>query len=387
MSYAGAAVHVGSVPADFLTQVGDVKYIYFHDFMTNLPHEPGDVIVVTSPEFVCAGHRWTVNLYLEGDRQQNASNRRDHHHEADANIRFVGWGRPEQVTNRGEHIVVTLKSQLDSEIVANYDMTVMDARGKRDISQTKDNQVFANKEEKTGLVVYLSQISRGITGLLTNGTLTLKICIRPRDLSYAKHEPQSSLSKNVLKLFLDEDDTTDIAFKVKGVLIYAHRVILKAQAPELAEMCENCNKANPMPVDDVEPEVFRTMLKHVYGEVILTDGMISQSMSIIKAAGKYGFGHLKSEAEHWHVKNLKLTVENVVDNLLEADGGSFTVIKEACMKFIVENLEQIVDSETYDNLYKSPSLMKEVMKAMSKQLSKKDKRVRVVNVTATYHRV
>ena len=51
------------------------------------------------------------------------------------------------------------------------------------------------------------------------------------------------------------------------------------------------------------------------------------------------------------MKNFKLTVENVVGNLFDADGGSFVSVKETAIKFIVEHLDEVVDSKTYKNLH------------------------------------
>ena len=53
--------------------------------------------------------------------------------------------------------------------------------------------------------------------------------------------------------------------------------------PELAELAEPYHTTNPIPIEDVEPDIFDTMLKHVYGKDI--------------DVPYYGFTELKSIAE------------------------------------------------------------------------------------------
>ena len=162
--------------------------------------------------------------------------------------------------------------------------------------------------------------------------------------------------------FLD-DKYADIAFNVKGRIFTAHRVILKCYAPDLIELCEDFDTTNPMSIKDVDPDIFHFMLKFVY--------MKSQSasfMSILSAAGKYGFTSLKSDAEIWHLQFLKLQVENVIRHLLIADANNLPLVKKAAMDYILENEDGVVASETYSQLCESPSLMKEVMTAMAQHI-------------------
>eukprot|EP00804_Cyclotella_cryptica_P028555 CCRYP_015814-RA/>CCRYP_015814-RA protein AED:0.30 eAED:0.32 QI:0/0/0/1/1/1/2/0/277 len=96
-------------------------------------------------------------------------------------------------------------------------------------------------------------------------------------------------------------------------------------------------------------------------------------------AFQYGFGNLKHVAEVWHVNNLKLTVDNVVDWILYADGNDLTLLKKASMEFIAASAVEVITSESWLRLQESPSLSREVILAIAKQLeqnseSKKRKR-------------
>eukprot|EP00956_Cyclotella_meneghiniana_P011336 scaffold15938_cov27-Cyclotella_meneghiniana.AAC.2 len=56
-------------------------------------------------------------------------------------------------------------------------------------------------------------------------------------------------------------------------------------------------------------------------------------------------------------------VDNVVDELLYADGKNCPLLKKAAMDFIVEHGHEVIESDSYGKLDESPELRKEVMKA------------------------
>lgn len=142
-------------------------------------------------------------------------------------------------------------------------------------------------------------------------------------------------------------------------------MIIKVQAPDLAELTEPFKKESPIPINDVNPEVFELMLKFVYGKAIEAVEWKEHSKQILDSSAKYGFSDLKSIAEAWYVKNFEanLTAENVIDELLYADGMSCPCLKNAAMRFIVDHGEEVLESDSYDKLYESRDLMREVIKA------------------------
>ena len=134
-----------------------------------------------------------------------------------------------------------------------------------------------------------------------------------------------------------------------------------------------------MAIEDVEPETFELMLRYLRDvDITVTEwrnqstyllDQSKQHQSILRASNKYGLNDLKQEAEGLYVKFHKLTVDNVIDNLLYADGNELALLKKAAMDFISQNSAQVVVSESYSLLSESPSLMSEVVVALSKQLS------------------
>ena len=97
------------------------------------------------------------------------------------------------------------------------------------------------------------------------------------------------------------------------------------------------------------------------------------SEAILKKASKHGFTSLKAEAEEWYSNSLELTVENVIDKFLEADGNDFAIERHAPKKFMIDHAEEILETEAFERLHESLPLLKEVF-AAAIQNSKKRKR-------------
>jgi hypothetical protein len=211
------------------------------------------------------------------------------------------------------------------------------------------------------------------------GSLTIEVRMRLHPDNFCNDDKQpSSLSDDMLKLFLEEN-SEDVAFKVKGKIIKAHRTVLRAHAKDLAELCESFSISKPMQIDDVDLDIFQLMIGFIYGEMIpneiwkeqvqyITDP-IKQNQSILYAAGKYGFTAVKSKAEAWCVKFLELDSDTAISHLLYADANSLMLLKNAAMNFISENSQDVIASESFPLLSESAALVTEVMKSMSNQMA------------------
>lgn len=58
-----------------------------------------------------------------------------------------------------------------------------------------------------------------------------------------------------------------------------------------------------------------------------------------------------------------------IDFLFHADGHDLKLAKKAALTFILDNVDDAIQSESYEQLYESPTLMKEVLALMSKQVA------------------
>ncbi|KAL3785687.1 hypothetical protein HJC23_008720 [Cyclotella cryptica] len=348
MVLSGAITHVGTPPTE---QVSEKHTVKFHDF-ESLTKTKGERVI--SPVFSCAGHKWILQLYPGGD-----------------------------VDSQDGMVAAYLQGKMSYNIaVALLELIFKDSNGCPFHKQTCcDFRLFSMESPSWGWKNFIKRdkILNSSDKVLPSGTLEIEVCIQLHtDYLCRSVEPQSTLAEDVMTI-LNDEGSADVAFQVMGKVIFAHKSILKARASDLAVMCDSWDKTNPVPIDDVEPEIFEIMLKDRYGEPVPAAVWKEKAEPILRAAKKYGFGNLKHVAEVWHVNNLKLTVDNVVDWILYADGNDLTLLKKASMEFIAASAVEVITSESWLRLQESPSLSREVILAIAKQLeqnseSKKRKR-------------
>jgi hypothetical protein len=161
----------------------------------------------------------------------------------------------------------------------------------------------------------------------------------------------------IQEMFMDEE-SADVLIEVGGVEVqqgkrnaknnsiamtnavafHAHRVILRQCSTILADLCESAgDQTAPIQISDVSPEIFRHLLKYMYGGEVVDVMFHSHAKEIIDAADKYGVINLKLEAEVRFVEATTFTMDNVMDHLLYAESKNCALLKEAAMDFIAEN--------------------------------------------------
>jgi hypothetical protein len=112
---------------------------------------------------------------------------------------------------------------------------------------------------------------------------------------------------SVMSSIMSDNDTADISFLVKGRIFHAHLCILKAIAPDFVETLnleEKDKNSKPVPINDVDPEIFEKVLAYMYG-VDLSIMNSQEGRQMIDAAEKYEIEHLKLAAETRYVAMIK----------------------------------------------------------------------------------
>jgi hypothetical protein len=212
---------------------------------------------------------------------------------------------------------------------------------------------------------------------LVDGALVIELRMKLSEGNYqSKRYPRPLSKRTGVRTFInifEDKDTCDVAFNVKGVVILAHKIIIKSQAPDFYDMCETCSLENPMIIDDVDSDCFKILICYLYGADVYPQQWQNYSEAILKAASKYGFTRLKGEADAWYSNSLKFTAEDVIDKFMEADGNDFAMVRDAAKKFMIEHAEEILETEAFDRLRESLPLIKEIFSA-AVQNSKKRKR-------------
>jgi len=119
----------------------------------------------------------------------------------------------------------------------------------------------------------------------------------------------------------------------------------------LSELCKPVGGGGitTVSITDLSPDTFKLMLYNAYGGKLSDEELKDNEKDIIDACDKYGFVHLKLEAEAIYVKSSEITMDNMIDNLLYADSKNLALLKETVMDFIVENKHSIIGKVSFDN--------------------------------------
>ena len=107
------------------------------------------------------------------------------------------------------------------------------------------------------------------------------------------------------------------------------------------------------------------MLYYVYGGHISAEVWERHSQTLIEAADKYELKSLKIEAEAWYLKQLKFKVEEVVETVAYADKMNCFLLKEAAIDFIVENADEVLSSDSFENLPHSKIITEDILFAIT----------------------
>ena len=130
-------------------------------------------------------------------------------------------------------------------------------------------------------------------------------------------------------------------------------------------------------IEDLDIETVRDMLKYMYAGKI--ENLNTKSPRLLEAADKYQLSELKEICEEKLCDNL--TVESCLECLVLADLHTAEDLKQAAIKFVVDNSEDFVDQVTLsllsdactdssisqvDKFKAYPDLMASLFKAMAR---------------------
>eukprot|EP00956_Cyclotella_meneghiniana_P007915 scaffold10506_cov26-Cyclotella_meneghiniana.AAC.1 len=305
-------LHVGTPPSDY--ECWEQKIIHFHNFL-DLPDTKSEDNFVESPEFKCFGHEWRMKMW-PGGNDAGGSN---------GCVPICIFNISEEKITLDWKLIL-LKADGNEDIIG----------GERRLFGTGSGRGIANAVSRATLLEKQSEY-------LDKGALKIKVQMRLSNGCYHNRIRQQLPDCSYTDIFND-DETADVAFDLKGEILVAHKGIIKSKAYDFYVMCEGYSKESPMPITDVDKFIFQIMLASLYGGEVYPEEWKKHSVSILKAASKYGFSTLKSEAELWYSRSLKFTVDNVISKFMEADGNGYVLVKAAAKKFIMEHGEEVVGS-------------------------------------------
>ncbi|KAF0898135.1 hypothetical protein E2562_001783 [Oryza meyeriana var. granulata] len=292
----------------------------------------GDVVV--SDAFSAGGHTWIVNCYPRGDKKED---------------------------NNGEYLSLFLKLVGESKNVkAIFDAFMMEKDGKPSSSVAKRCVQVYPPEGFTdwGWPQFVKR-SDLESSYVVNGKVRIMcvvIVLRDGDM-YRVPEPPPDIGVHLGRL-LDSADGTDVSFIVDGETFPAHRAVLAARSPVfraelLGSMAES--KMSCITVQDIEPVIFRALLRFIYTDELPGDIMVLEDSSSTATTRDELFKKLLAAADRYDLSRLKLmcaqklwetlSVETVMTMIVYAKMHSCPELKKRCLDFLLtgKNLESVLD--------------------------------------------
>lgn len=292
-----------------------------------------------------------------------------------------------EAASSDDTVSIGLHLQSKGEMSVRYLYIVRDASGDI-IRETRQFEAMIDTEKDTWVLNKLLSRSTVLEKALNNGTFTIELRMAPVSDSkskYCKHfipanrpirKDNTVKPVSIISSLLFDEESADICFDVSSpsddttssVKIYAHRVILKARAPDLFRLCAGYDVSNPMPINDVEPYIFRGLMCYIYGLQVNDINREADAKALLEAANKYDVANLKVTAEAWYVNYFEFTAENVADQLLYADAMSCPLLKEEAINFIVGNGIDVFSTSSFNAVLESRGITREILQAMAKKL-------------------
>ena len=282
-------------------------------------------------------------------------------------------GRDQEDENENSGISVKLISILNGGCWEGVSFTMRNAVGKVHsyLVGVKDSRgcfTFYKNYQGSSTVLKRSDILNKASEILVNDALIIDVEIQLKGNS--KFEPSNPALKNMLAL-LESEEHSDVKFKVDEEIIPAHSLILKMNAPILANFCVTKEEESIIPINKTNSKVFRHILRYAYGgKAPSTNEVLEGGKDIIDASDLYGIVGLKVAVEHILVDQRVIHLNNVVEWLMYAEARTCPLLKEYAMTYFTGRVKDILAHESYQILKELPDLMKELMLEVSKEYSK-----------------
>lgn len=169
---------------------------------------------------------------------------------------------------------------------------------------------------------------------------------------------EKTLQECLAKL-LNNEELSDVKFKVSGKLISAHKNILTARSDYFRLMlCENLAEdrlKRPILIENISYDAFKALLFYIYTGSIEETSSPKTVCELARVSDWYNIVELKDRC--YSFAKMNLSIENVIPFFLNAIGSEqsgeeagLDVIEEYCLRFIAKNFSQLIERAEFKQL-------------------------------------
>ncbi|XP_066351744.1 BTB/POZ and MATH domain-containing protein 1-like [Miscanthus floridulus] len=288
---------------------------------------------------------------------------------------------PRGVLDNGEYLslcaVTTTTSKSRHGVKAVFQAFPMGRDGAPSLSHAKwsseIHSVGSNGGTVIGLQKFMKRSELELGCYLVDGCVTFVCGIIDLKSNDRVPVPPTDLGDHLGHL-LQCTDGSDVSFSVGGETFCVHRAILTARSPVFkAQLFGSMADAqtDSITLHDVQPEVFRILLRFMYTDTVPTDTDLIKHLEGSSATDL--LQHLLAAADMYQLDRLKLmcaqklwdcvSPETVAATLVCAEMHNCPELKKRCIDFFVvdKNFKSAVLTEGYSRLIQGfPSVIEEI---------------------------
>jgi hypothetical protein len=194
-----------------------------------------------------------------------------------------------------------------------------------------------------------------------DGNLTIDVDMQVYKDESPFWEPKSELNVDFMKILESANQSGDVTFQVGTAVFSTHRLVLEARAPVLAALAEDCPSGIPIPIQDIKPSAFRSLLRFVYANDV--EDFHDEARDLLDVANRFGCKGLKLAAEA-ELASSGISVDTAADMILLGDAKNCALLKEAAIDFFAKNAESVKASPGWAKLRESAALLDELMEVV-----------------------
>mmetsp|Transcript_20375 Transcript_20375/g.48448 ORF Transcript_20375/g.48448 Transcript_20375/m.48448 type:complete len:427 (-) Transcript_20375:1435-2715(-) len=173
------------------------------------------------------------------------------------------------------------------------------------------------------------------------------------------------MSSFLIDMFNEPDEKKDLQFFVGQTSFPVHRFVIEKRAPALFDIIDEFTGHGPIPIGEVDQEIFAIIIQSIYDCFKYTDAgvwnSLGQTRAVLSLADRFGCSKLKMYAESVLVDKY-LTVETIGSLLVLADSHSCPLLKEAAQHLYLKDPVVVSKTDGWERIAsKSPKLMRELL--------------------------